>query len=131
RIEATNEWPGGGGNPTGDRPFIRGFDAQSDTYVDGVRDTGAQTREIFNLEQIEVSKGPNSAFGGRGSAGGSLNLVSKQAKAGNFIDGGFTYGSDQTRRYTLDLNQEFLDGNAAFRLNLLKHDANVAGRLEL
>ncbi|WP_243259025.1 TonB-dependent receptor plug domain-containing protein, partial [Pseudomonas aeruginosa] len=51
---------GEGGNPTGDRPFIRGFDAQSDTYVDGVRDTGAQTREIFNLEQIEVSKGPNS-----------------------------------------------------------------------
>ncbi|MGU0691709.1 TonB-dependent siderophore receptor PiuD [Pseudomonas aeruginosa] len=122
---------GEGGNPTGDRPFIRGFDAQSDTYVDGVRDTGAQTREIFNLEQIEVSKGPNSAFGGRGSAGGSLNLVSKQAKAGNFIDGGFTYGSDQTRRYTLDLNQEFLDGNAAFRLNLLKHDANVAGRDEV
>ncbi|WP_205297647.1 TonB-dependent siderophore receptor [Pantoea sp. Cy-639] len=119
---------GEGGNPTGDRPFIRGFDAQSDTYVDGIRDTGAQSREIFNLEQIEVSKGPNSAFGGRGSAGGSLNLVSKQAKAGNFTNGGFTYGSDQTRRYTLDTNQEFLDGNAAFRLNLLSHDNNVAGR---
>lgn len=119
---------GEGGNPTGDRPFIRGFDAQSDTYVDGVRDTGAQSREVFNLEQIEVSKGPNSAFGGRGSAGGSLNLISKQAKAGNFTDGGFTYGSDQTRRYTLDTNQEFLDGNAAFRLNLMTHDQNVAGR---
>ncbi|AGI22903.1 TonB-dependent receptor [Pseudomonas sp. MT3] len=119
---------GEGGNPTGDRPFIRGFDAQSDTYVDGVRDTGAQSREVFNLEQIEVSKGPNSAFGGRGSAGGSLNLISKQAKAGNFTDGSFTYGSDQTRRYTLDTNQEFLDGNAAFRLNLMTHDQNVAGR---
>ncbi|WEJ73245.1 TonB-dependent siderophore receptor [Pseudomonas sp. PSE14] len=119
---------GEGGNPTGDRPFIRGFDAQSDTYVDGVRDTGAQSREVFNLEQIEVSKGPNSAFGGRGAAGGSLNLISKQAKAGNFTDGSFTYGSDQTRRYTLDTNQEFLDGNAAFRLNLMTHDQNVAGR---
>lgn len=119
---------GEGGNPTGDRPFIRGFDAQSDTYVDGVRDTGAQSREVFNLEQIEVSKGPNSAFGGRGSAGGSLNLISKQARAGNFTDGSFTYGSDQTRRYTLDTNQEFLDGNAAFRLNLMTHDQNVAGR---
>lgn len=119
---------GEGGNPTGDRPFIRGFDAQSDVYVDGVRDTGAQSREVFNLEQIEVSKGPNSAFGGRGSAGGSINLVSKQAKAGNFTDGSFTYGSDQTRRYTLDTNQEFLDGNAAFRLNLMTHDQNVAGR---
>ncbi|WP_370600770.1 TonB-dependent receptor [Pseudomonas nitroreducens] len=119
---------GEGGNPTGDRPFIRGFDAQSDTYVDGVRDTGAQSREVFNLEQIEVSKGPNSAFGGRGAAGGSLNLISKQAKAGNFTDGSFTYGSDQTRRYALDTNQEFLDGNATFRLNLMTHDQNVAGR---
>ena len=62
---------GEGGNPQGDRPFIRGFDAQGDTYLDGVRDTGGQSREIFDIESIEVSKGPNSSFGGRGSAGGS------------------------------------------------------------
>ncbi|WP_259699105.1 TonB-dependent receptor plug domain-containing protein, partial [Pseudomonas chlororaphis] len=61
---------GEGGNPQGDRPFIRGFDAQGDTYLDGVRDTGGQSREIFDIESIEVSKGPNSSFGGRGSAGG-------------------------------------------------------------
>ena len=121
---------GEGGNPTGDRPFIRGFDAQSDTYVDGVRDTGAQSREVFNLEQIEVSKGPNSAFGGRGSAGGSLNLISKTAKQDNFTDAGFTWGSDQTRRTTLDVNRMIGD-NAAFRLNLMKHDAHVAGRDEV
>ncbi|KIH81423.1 TonB-dependent receptor [Pseudomonas batumici] len=118
---------GEGGNPQGDRPFIRGFDAQGDTYVDGVRDTGAQSREIFDVESIEVSKGPNSAFGGRGSAGGSLNLVSKQPKQQDFTNGGFTYGSDQTRRYTLDVNRQFLD-SAAFRLNLMNHEQNVAGR---
>jgi catecholate siderophore receptor len=73
---------GEGGNPQGDRPFIRGFDAQGDTYLDGVRDTGGQSREIFDIESIEVSKGPNSSFGGRGSAGGSLNLVSKPHKHG-------------------------------------------------
>ena len=109
---------GEGGNPQGDRPFIRGFDAQGDTYLDGVRDTGSQTREIFAIENIEVSKGPNSAFGGRGSAGGSLNLVSKAPKENDFLDAGFTYGSDQTRRYTLDVNRKFLD-TAAFRLNLM------------
>lgn len=47
---------GEGGNPQGDRPFIRGFDAQGDTYLDGVRDTGAQTREIFAIESVEVAR---------------------------------------------------------------------------
>jgi len=118
---------GEGGNPQGDRPIIRGFDAQGDTYIDGVRDTGAQSREIFDIESIEVSKGPNSAVGGRGSAGGSINLVSKQPKDHDFADAGFVYGSDQTRRYTLDVNRKFLD-TAAFRLNLMSHEQNVAGR---
>ncbi|PIB53092.1 TonB-dependent siderophore receptor [Pseudomonas sp. 2822-17] len=119
---------GEGGNPQGDRPFIRGFDAQGDTYLDGVRDTGGQSREIFDIESIEVSKGPNSSFGGRGSAGGSLNLVSKTPQARDFTNGGFTYGSDQTRRYVLDVNRQFLDDSAAFRLNLMTHEQNVAGR---
>lgn len=118
---------GEGGNPQGDRPFIRGFDAQGDTYVDGVRDTGSQTREIFDVESIEVSKGPNSSFGGRGSAGGSINLVSKLPQQRDFLNAGFTYGTDQTRRYTLDVNRQFLD-TAAFRLNLMSHEQNVAGR---
>ncbi len=121
---------GEGGNPQGDRPFIRGFDAQSDTYLDGVRDTGAQTREIFDIESIEVSKGPNSSFGGRGSAGGSINLVTKKARLGDFTNGGFTWGSDQTQRYTADINRQFLD-TAAFRLNLMSHESNVAGRDEV
>lgn len=118
---------GEGGNPQGDRPFIRGFDAQGDTYLDGVRDTGSQSREIFAVESIEVSKGPNSAIGGRGAAGGSINLVSKKAHLGNSLDGGFTWGSDQTRRYTFDGNYQFTD-TAAGRLNLLSHESNVAGR---
>lgn len=118
---------GEGGNPQGDRPFIRGFDAQGDTYLDGVRDTGSQSREIFAVESIEVSKGPNSAIGGRGAAGGTINLVSKKAHLGDSFDGGFTYGSDQTRRYTLDGNYQFSD-SAAGRLNLMSHESNVAGR---
>lgn len=61
---------GEGGNPVGDRPFIRGYDSQASTFVDGMRDIGAQSREVFNLESVEVSKGPNGAFGGRGAAGG-------------------------------------------------------------
>jgi catecholate siderophore receptor len=118
---------GEGGNPAGDRPIIRGFNAESDIFVDGLRDLGAQNREVFNIEQVEVSKGPGSAFTGAGSTGGSLNLISKSAKQQDFADASFTYGSDQTRRYTLDVNRALTD-NIAARLNLMKHDANVAGR---
>lgn len=118
---------GEGGNPAGDRPIIRGFNAESDVFIDGMRDPASQSREIFNVESIEISKGPGSAFTGAGSTGGSLNLVSKTAKLGNSYNGGFTWGSDQTKRTTLDLNQQMTD-TSAFRLNLMKHEANVAGR---
>ena len=96
---------GEGGNPAGDRPIIRGFNAESDTFIDGLRDVGSQTREIFNVESIEVSKGPGSAYSGAGSTGGSLNLISKTAKQRDFGDASVTLGSDQTRRYTLDVNR--------------------------
>ncbi|MDF5920138.1 hypothetical protein P4133_13250 [Pseudomonas aeruginosa] len=47
---------GEGGNPAGDRPFIRGFNAESDTFLGRYADVASQTREVFNVEQIEVSK---------------------------------------------------------------------------
>lgn len=118
---------GEGGNPAGDRPIIRGFNAESDVFIDGLRDVGMQTREMFNLEQVEVSKGPGSAYTGSGSTGGSLNLISKTAKRENFLDISQTFGTDQTNRTTLDGNYVFSD-TVAGRLNLMKHDANVAGR---
>ncbi|MCJ9712150.1 TonB-dependent receptor plug domain-containing protein, partial [Bordetella hinzii] len=75
---------GEGGNPLGDRPFIRGYDAQSSTFVDGMRDIGSTSREVFNLQQVEVIKGADGAFGGRGGAGGTINLISKTAQARDF-----------------------------------------------
>ena len=118
---------GEGGNPAGDRPIIRGFNAESDIFIDGLRDVASQTREMFNIEQVEVSKGPGSAYTGAGSTGGSLNLITKTAKRDTFLDLSQTFGSDQTNRTTLDGNYQFSD-NVAGRLNLMKHDANVAGR---
>lgn len=118
---------GEGGNPVGDNVFIRGYNAQTDTYVDGIRDAGSQSREIFNLEQVEVVKGPNSAYGGRSSAGGGINLVSKSAQQENFSNASVGLGTDKYRRVTGDLNRT-LGNNAAFRLNVMAHEANVAGR---
>src|SRR3546814_9797541 len=74
---------GEGGQPLADRPFIRGSSSGNNVYVDGIRDPGGQTREIFNLESVEVIKGADSVYGGRGSGGGSINLSSKRARLGD------------------------------------------------
>lgn len=118
---------GEGGNPQGDRPFIRGFDAQGSTYVDGVRSVGGQSREVFAIEQIEVVKGGDSTMGGRGSAGGSLNLVSKMPHLGNSAQLDLGAGSSDYKRATLDVNYALSDV-AAVRLNGMWYDADVAGR---
>ncbi|WIA54944.1 TonB-dependent receptor [Sphingobium sp. WTD-1] len=118
---------GEGGNPLGDRPFIRGFDSQASTYLDGVRDIGAQSREVFAVEQIEVVKGSDSSMGGRGSAGGSINLVSKAPKADRFIAASGSLGNADYKRATIDINQPINDF-VGVRLNAMWHDQDVAGR---
>lgn len=121
---------GEGGNAIGDRAFIRGFDAMSSTYIDGMRDTGTQSRDPFNLEQVEITKGANGTFVGRGSTGGTINLVSKTAKAQDFNAGSATLGTDLTKRLTVDLNR-VIDGNIGIRLNAMAQDSEVAGRDEV
>ena len=118
---------GEGGNPLGDRPFIRGYDAQSSTFVDGMRDIGASSREVFNLEQVEVIRGSDGAYGGRGGAGGSINLISKTPKAENFTNASLGIGTDNYYRGTVDANR-MLSEHTAIRLNAMYHNADVAGR---
>ena len=118
---------GEGGQPLGDSLKIRGFDAGADVFIDGVRDAGSQARDVFALEQIEVIKGPGSAYSGRGSSGGSVNLVSKQPRNESFVTTNIGAGTDRYGRATLDANYQFGD-SGAFRLNLLRQDAEAAGR---
>jgi len=118
---------GEGGTASADIPFIRGADATGDVFVDGVRDVGSQTRESFALESIEVSKGPSSAFGGRGSAGGAINLVTKVARQGNFGSVQLTGGTSDLVRVVGDVNQQ-LNDLVSVRFVGMYHDADVAGR---
>jgi catecholate siderophore receptor len=118
---------GEGGTPAGDNLTLRGFSARNDIFVDGARDLGPQSRDPFNLEQVEVAKGPGSAFTGRGSAGGSINLVSKAPTVNRFFAGAISGGSDATKRFTGDINLPIKD-RTAFRLNFMAHDSGVAGR---
>jgi catecholate siderophore receptor len=118
---------GEGGTPAGDNLTIRGNSARNDIFVDGVRDLSPQSRDPFNLEQVEVTKGPTSAVSGRGSAGGTVNLISKGPSLRRILGASFGLGTADTRRGSLDLNTPVGD-RTALRLNLLHHDAGVAGR---
>lgn len=119
---------GEGGNAFGDRFFIRGFDARNDIFVDGVRDPGVSIRENFYTEQVEILRGPGSTFAGRGTAGGAVNIVTKQATDRDFTDLNFMGGfSDHTKRVTLDVNKA-ISPILAVRLNAMYQGANVAGR---
>lgn len=121
---------GEGGNPLGDRPFLRGADTQSSTFVDGVRDIGAQSREVFNIEAVEVIKGASGVYTGRGGAGGGIYINNKSAQLDTFIAGSLGVGSADYRRTTIDGNYRIND-TTAVRLNALWHDAHVAGRDEV
>ncbi|MEP6901654.1 MAG: TonB-dependent siderophore receptor [Actinomycetota bacterium] len=123
---------GEGGTPAGDNLTLRGFSARNDIYIDGARDLGPQTRDPFNLEQVEVVKGPSSALTGRGSTGGTINLISKIPGFKPFYDFSATFGSDQTKRITGDINLPLerlgWGDRTTFRVNLMAHDSNFAGR---
>ncbi|WP_216935238.1 TonB-dependent siderophore receptor [Acinetobacter sp. BY484] len=118
---------GEGGNPNGDRPFIRGYNSESSMYVDGVRNATSQNREMFAVEQVEVTKGSASAMGGAGTTGGSINMISKVAKAGDFLEGSVAGGTDNYQRITLDGNKDFGNGIAA-RVAVMGHQNEKAGQ---
>jgi catecholate siderophore receptor len=119
---------GEGGNAFGDRIFIRGFDARSDIFIDGVRDPAVGIRESFNIEQIEILKGPASSFAGRGTAGGALNIVTKKAVTDrSFRRVDVTVGTANTKRATIDINQ-VITPEWAVRLNAMGQKSGVAGR---
>lgn len=110
---------GENGNAFGDRYIIRGQEARSDVFVDGLRDPGMTIRESFAVDQIEISKGPSSTFAGRGTAGGAINAITKQATTDyDFMKGSIGLGSDRFVRATADVNVKASD-SLAVRANVL------------
>jgi len=68
---------GEGGGAQGNNLSIRGFNARNDIFLDGMRDQGSYFRDTFNLEAVEVLKGPSALYFGRGTTGGIINQLSK------------------------------------------------------
>ncbi len=120
----------GEGGAQGDNLTIRGFAARNDLFIDGMRDFGSYYRDPFNTQEVEVLQGPASVTFGRGSTGGVVNQTSKVPGLMPAISGGLDFGTDLTRRLTLDVNEPLtlFGSGAAFRLNVMGDAGNVAGR---
>lgn len=113
----------GEGGRIGDNFSLRGFSINGDLYLDGLRDVAQYTRDVFNLEQVDVLRGAASMLFGRGSTGGVVNQVSKQPFLVDRYEGAFTYGSYDYKRATIDGNK-VVAPDAAMRLSAMWHDAD-------
>jgi len=114
----------------GDNLSIRGFSAQGNFFMDGMRDGGSYYRDPFNLNQLEVLKGPASILFGRGSTGGVIEQDSKAARLDSITAGSVAFGTDMTKRVTVDVNREVstLGEGAALRINAMANDNAVTDR---
>ena len=106
-----------------DQVTIRGFSAIADQFIDGVRDDALYFRELANIEQVEVLKGPASVLYGRGSSGGLINRITKKPTDKAFTDVTTTVGSWNMKRVELDTNQP-LGEAVSFRLNAALEDSD-------
>ena len=119
---------GEGGGGYGDSINLRGYSANNDITLDGVRDSAQYSRtDPFNTQQVEVYNGANSVYNGSGSVGGTINLVSKGPQAENLTIAEAGIGTDDYYRATIDTNQRVSDF-VGVRLNAMYHRNDVPGR---
>lgn len=117
----------GEGAARGDTINIRGFSAYNDFFLDGIRDAAVYIRDPFNLDSIEVLKGPSATLFGRGSTGGAVNQVSKAPRLDPFQVAAADVGTNDEYRGTVDIDQP-IGPSAAFRLNAMGESSDVAER---
>lgn len=101
-----------------DAPTIRGVSTTADFFTDGIRDDVQYYRDLYNIDVVEVLKGPNAMIFGRGGGGGVINRVTKKADGERIYEVTTTYGSFDTKRVELDAGQA-ISNDAAFRLNAM------------
>jgi len=106
-----------------DQVIFRGNSSSADFFVNGVRDDVQYYRDIYNVDRVEVLKGPNSMIFGRGGGGGVINRSTKEAGFSSFREVTAQLGSYANRRFTTDLNQQ-VTNNFGFRLNGVYENSN-------
>lgn len=98
-----------------DAPIFRGNTSTSDFLIDGIRDDTQYLRDLYNVERVEVLKGPNGMMFGRGGVGGVINRVTRQADWMRARELSLQAGSWDYRRLTADLGHA-INGRVAARL---------------
>ncbi len=98
-----------------DTPVMRGNSTTADFFVDGVRDDVQYFRDFYNVDRVEVLKGPNAMIFGRGGSGGLINRVTKQANGAIRRELSLLAGSWEQSRATFDFAQPL---NRAFSVRL-------------
>ena len=99
-----------------DALVFRGNRSTADFFVDGIRDDVQYYRDLYNIDRVEVLKGPNGMIFGRGGSGGVINRVAKEAGWSPIQEITAQAGSFNTKRVALDVGQGINEA-AAVRLN--------------
>jgi len=113
----------GTGESNRDQITLRGNNTTADFFVDGVRDDAQYMRDFYNIDRVEVLKGPNAMIFGRGGGGGIVNRVLKRSSLNpyrNFNGSGDGFGGF---RLTGDVDQPLADG-LGLRMNALYEDGD-------
>ena len=117
----------GEGAARGDTVNLRGFPAFNDFFLDGIRDAGIYTRDTFDLETLEVLKGPSAILFGRGSTGGVINQVTKAPTLTPLDAATLQFGTNSQIRATGDVDMP-IGPSSAIRLNAMGERSEVADR---
>jgi catecholate siderophore receptor len=107
--------------------YVRGFSSESDRYLDGMLEIGNWYMDTFDMERLEVLEGPAGVLFGRGSTGGVVNYVSKVPVLSQLTEIGTSFGTDGTKRATVDFDRVVGD-TTALRINVVGYDGGVADR---
>lgn len=107
-----------------DAVVFRGVRSTADFFIDGVRDDVWYYRPLYNIEQVEILRGPNALLFGRGGTGGLLNRVTKKAEPGETFTG-YQASLDSFGGFSLQLDGNVSAGEtSAFRLNAMYESLN-------
>lgn len=102
-----------------DSVVFRGIRSTADFYMDGNRDDVQYYRALYNVEQVEVLRGPNALLFGRGGTGGIINRVSKKATLNDEFSG-YAGGINTFGGINAQIDTNFATGDSsAVRVNAM------------
>src|SRR4051812_3563920 len=113
----------GSGESNRDQIVLRGNSSTADFFVDGVRDDVQYFRDFYNVDRVEVLKGPNAMIFGRGGGGGIVNRVLKRPSLGAYRQATASGDGFGGFRLTGDVDHP-LGASIGIRLNAIYEDGD-------